>query len=64
MLGGAMGLALRGRRLPAAVLGGWGIFTIVDNLGWAREVLSDRGFSEEGYGGETGRAEVGRSRRA
>jgi Zn-dependent protease len=52
MVGAGLGLALRGRRLPAVVLGGWGIFTIVDTLGWAREVLSDRGFGQAGCEGD------------
>ena len=39
---------MRRRRLLALVVGGWGLVTIVDTLGWARELLSDRGFSPTG----------------
>jgi hypothetical protein len=42
----ATGIALAWRRyrLPGLVVGGWGIVTIVDSLGWARGLLRDRTF--------------------
>lgn len=48
LVGAGVGLALRRRRLPALVLGGWGIVATLDALGQARELLSDRGFGQAG----------------
>jgi len=44
LVAAGIALAWRRYRLLALVVGGWGIVTIVDSLGWARGQLRDRTF--------------------